>query len=171
MFISNLVKQHAQNNEVRLPSITKEVSPAKASEASPIKLSPPKKKLDDKNSFKLISNDISPALSSKKKRSLEVPQIEEIMINEVTLDQLEQSPAPKEKNINNFFRKNLNILVPGRCIDSEQHMLQEFVRKSKELEKTVKDVLKQKKMTSVGGAYMQAQEALREIRVKSKFQK
>lgn len=130
-------------------------------------MSPSKKRLGGKSTTHLAA---SPGFSPKKRKLAAVSLLEEIVIDDVALDKLDRTPAPKDKNVSVFFRKNLNILVPGRAVDSEQHMLQEFVRKSNELEATVKGI-RQKQMTSVGGAYLQAQAALKEIRVKGRSRK
>jgi hypothetical protein len=39
-----------------------------------------------------------------------------------------------------FFTHKFNRLIPGKSIDVEQQMIQDFVRKSKEMDIGVKDV-------------------------------
>ena len=58
------------------------------------------------------------------------------------LDQLEQEPQfrtsnKKDINVILVFRRNFNKLIPGRAIDPASKLLQEFQRRSAELESSV----------------------------------
>lgn len=54
----------------------------------------------------------------------------------------EQEDSPVKlhgKKMTKFLSHKFNRLIPGRSIDIEQKMIEEFVRKSKEMDITIKD--------------------------------
>lgn len=151
LFLQNL-KENLAPQSVKLPSVARDASPSKLSEVSPASL-------QRKRKSKISSEAQSPTSGFSPKKSLLncltiSMKAEEIKIEDDVLDKLEQPPELKDKKQYVVFSKNFNVLVPGRSLHTEQYMLQEFMRKSRELEQSVKDVYKPKQVDSVGGAYM-----------------
>jgi hypothetical protein len=59
----------------------------------------------------------------------------------------------KDINTMVFFRRNFNKIIPGRSVDPESRLLQEFQRKSAEMEQSVFGIAQPKGRHRVEGIY------------------